>query len=226
LKDVVVIVKNLWKYYNYMGHRIAILRGINATLYRADIACIYGPSGAGKTTFLKILAGLERPDLGEIIVEGYNLTLLDDDALATIRASIVSYIPQDYGLIEDFTVYENVELPLLVAGVSEEERRVIILETLKYMGIAEKMHTKVRYLSGGEKQRVAIARALVVTPSLLLADEPTANLDWENAKKVLELFIKINRDFKTTVVMVSHDARILEFANRKFALYDGVLKEV
>jgi len=226
MKDVVVIVKNMWKYYSYMGQRIAILKGINATLYRGDIACIYGPSGAGKTTFLKILAGLERPDVGEVIVEGYNLTLLDDDALSMLRTTIVSYIPQDYGLIDDFTVYENVELPLLVSGVLEEERRVLILETLRYMGIADKMHTKVRYLSGGEKQRVAIARALVVTPSLLLADEPTANLDWENAKKVLELFTRINRDFKTTIVIVSHDARVLEFANRRFALYDGILKEV
>jgi|UniRef100_A0A7J2T9U8 ABC-type antimicrobial peptide transport system, ATPase component len=226
MKDVVVIVKNMWKYYSYMGQRIAILKGINATLYRGDIACIYGPSGAGKTTFLKILAGLERPDVGEVIVEGYNLTLLDDDALSMLRTTIVSYIPQDYGLIDDFTVYENVELPLLVSGVLEEERRVLILETLRYMGIADKMHTKVRYLSGGEKQRVAIARALVVTPSLLLADEPTANLDWENAEKVLELFTRINRDFKTTIVIVSHDARVLEFANRRFALYDGILKEV
>jgi putative ABC transport system ATP-binding protein len=226
LKDIIVTVKNLWKYYNYMGQRIAILKGVNVLLYRGDVACIYGPSGAGKTTFLKILAGLERPDAGEIIVEGYNLTLLDDDALATLRTTIVSYIPQDYGLIDDFTVYENVELPLLVAGIPEEERRVILLETLRYMGIVEKMYTKVKYLSGGEKQRVAIARALVVTPSLLLADEPTANLDWENAKRVLELFTRINRDFETTITIVSHDARVLEFANRRFALYDGVLKEV
>uniref|UniRef100_A0A7J2U3L4 ABC transporter ATP-binding protein n=1 Tax=Ignisphaera aggregans TaxID=334771 RepID=A0A7J2U3L4_9CREN len=226
MKDIIVTVKNLWKYYNYMGQRIAILKGVNVLLYRGDVACIYGPSGAGKTTFLKILAGLERPDAGEIIVEGYNLTLLDDDALATLRTTIVSYIPQDYGLIDDFTVYENVELPLLVAGIPEEERRVILLETLRYMGIVEKMYTKVKYLSGGEKQRVAIARALVVTPSLLLADEPTANLDWENAKRVLELFTRINRDFETTITIVSHDARVLEFANRRFALYDGVLKEV
>jgi len=226
MKDVVVIVRNLWKYYNYMGFRIAVLKGVDMVLYRGDIACIYGPSGAGKTTLLKILAGLERPDTGDVVIEGYNLTLLSDDALAALRTSIVSYIPQDYGLIEDFTVYENVELPLLAAGVPEEERRATILETLKYMGIAEKIYTKVKYLSGGEKQRVAIARALVVTPSLLLADEPTANLDWENAEKVLELFTKINRDFKTTIIMVSHDARVLEFANRKFALYDGVLREV
>jgi putative ABC transport system ATP-binding protein len=225
VSEPVVIVKNVWKFYSYMGQRIAVLKGINMVLYRGDMVCIYGPSGAGKTTLLKILAGLVRPDMGEVIVEGYNLSILDDDALAELRTSIISYIPQDYGLIEDFTVYENVELPLLIMGVSEEERRTIILETLRYIGISEKMNTKVKNLSGGEKQRVAIARALVVTPSILLADEPTANLDWENSKKILELFTRINKDFKTTIVIVSHDARVLEYVKRKYALYDGVLKE-
>ncbi len=225
MSEPVVIVKNVWKFYSYMGQRIAVLKGINMVLYRGDMVCIYGPSGAGKTTLLKILAGLVRPDMGEVIVEGYNLSILDDDALAELRTSIISYIPQDYGLIEDFTVYENVELPLLIMGVSEEERRTIILETLRYIGISEKMNTKVKNLSGGEKQRVAIARALVVTPSILLADEPTANLDWENSKKILELFTRINKDFKTTIVIVSHDARVLEYVKRKYALYDGVLKE-
>ncbi|MCI4437927.1 MAG: ABC transporter ATP-binding protein [Ignisphaera sp.] len=225
MSEPVVIVKNVWKFYSYMGQRIAVLKGINMVLYRGDMVCIYGPSGAGKTTLLKILAGLVRPDMGEVVVEGYNLSILDDDALAELRTSIISYIPQDYGLIEDFTVYENVELPLLIMGVSEEERRTIILETLRYIGISEKMNTKVKNLSGGEKQRVAIARALVVTPSILLADEPTANLDWENSKKILELFTRINKDFKTTIVIVSHDARVLEYVKRKYALYDGVLKE-
>jgi len=225
VSEPVVIVKNVWKFYSYMGQRIAVLKGINMVLYRGDMVCIYGPSGAGKTTLLKILAGLVRPDMGEVVVEGYNLSILDDDALAELRTSIISYIPQDYGLIEDFTVYENVELPLLIMGVSEEERRTIILETLRYIGISEKMNTKVKNLSGGEKQRVAIARALVVTPSILLADEPTANLDWENSKKILELFTRINKDFKTTIVIVSHDARVLEYVKRKYALYDGVLKE-
>lgn len=226
MKDIVVVVRNLWKYYNYMGQRIPILKGVNMLLYRGDISGIHGPSGAGKTTLLRILAGLERPDSGEVIIEGYNLNMLSDEGLAELRTGVVSFIPQDYGLVEDFTVYENIELPLLVSGVPEEERRSIISDILNYMGLTDKIRTKVRFLSGGEKQRVAIARALVVTPSLLLADEPTANLDWDNAKKVLELFIRINKDFKTTIIIVSHDARALEYANRKFVLLDGKLKEV
>ncbi|MEL9940937.1 MAG: ABC transporter ATP-binding protein [Ignisphaera sp.] len=226
MKDLVVIVRNVWKYYNYMGNRIPILKGVNMSLYRGDVGGIHGPSGAGKTTLLKILAGLDRPDMGEVIIEGYNLSMLDDEGLAELRTGVVSFIPQDYGLIEEFTVYENIELPLLVSGVPEEERKALINDILNYMGLTDKIKTKVRFLSGGEKQRVAIARALVVTPSLLLADEPTANLDWENAKKVLELFTKINRDFQTTILIVSHDARVLEYTNRRFVLIDGILKEV
>ncbi|MEM1779103.1 MAG: ABC transporter ATP-binding protein [Ignisphaera sp.] len=224
--SIVVIISHLWKYYTASGSSIAILKDINLTIRRGEIIGIHGPSGAGKTTLLKILAGLERPDSGEIIVEGYNLNLLDDDALALLRTSIVSYIPQDYGLIDEFTVYENVELPLLLIGLPENERKNSVYSILEYMGLRDKERIKVKYLSGGEKQRVSIARSLVTTPSLLLADEPTANLDWDNAKKVLELFNKINRDFKTTIIIVSHDTRVLEFVSRRFILYDGILKEV
>lgn len=224
--SIVVIISHLWKYYTASGSSIAILKDINLTIRRGEIIGIHGPSGAGKTTLLKILAGLERPDSGEIIVEGYNLNLLDDDALALLRTSIVSYIPQDYGLIDEFTVYENVELPLLLIGLPERERKNSVHSILDYMGLRDKERSKVKYLSGGEKQRVSIARSLVTTPSLLLADEPTANLDWDNAKKVLELFNKINRDFKTTIIIVSHDTRVLEFVSRRFILYDGILKEI
>ncbi|MCS7111268.1 MAG: ABC transporter ATP-binding protein [Ignisphaera sp.] len=202
------------------------MRDVNLLVKRGEIIGIHGPSGAGKTTLLKILAGLERPDSGEVIVEGYNLNLLDDDGLALLRTSIVSYIPQDYGLIDEFTVYENIELPLLLAGLPKRERRNAINSILDYMGLRDKERIKVKYLSGGEKQRVSIARSLVTTPSLLLADEPTANLDWDNAKRVLELFNKINKDFRTTIVIVSHDMRVLEFVTKRFVLYDGLLKEV
>ncbi len=224
--SMVVIVRHLWKYYIALGSSIAILKDVNLLVKRGEIIGIHGPSGAGKTTLLKILAGLERPDSGEVIVEGYNLNLLDDEGLALLRTSIVSYIPQDYGLIDEFTVYENIEIPLLLIGLPERERRNSIYNILDYMGLRDKEKIKVKYLSGGEKQRVSIARSLVITPSLLLADEPTANLDWDNAKKVLELFNKINKDFKTTIIIVSHDTRVLEFVTRRFVLYDGILKEV
>lgn len=226
MKRVVVMTRNLWKFYVIGGRAVPVLRNINMHVYRGEIVCIHGPSGAGKTTLLKIFAGLERPDQGEVIVDGYNLAMLDDDSLAALRANVISYIPQDYGLVEELTVYENVEIPLVVVGVEERERRSRIYSILEYMGLLGRENVKVKILSGGERQRVAIARSLVVTPSVLLADEPTANLDWDNARKVLELMKKISSDFETTVIMVSHDPRVLEYANRKYMLYDGVLTEI
>ena len=151
--------------------------------------------------------------------------MLDDLGLAMIRNTVVAYIPQDYGLIDEFSVWENVELPLLIAGIGKNSRERKILEALKYMGLEGKAKVRPKTLSGGERQRVAIARALVTTPSVLLADEPTANLDWENAVKVAGLLHKVRKDFNTTVIVVTHDPRILEFMDRSMTLYDGVLKD-
>ena len=187
---------------------------------------ICGEAGAGKTTLLRIIAGLERPDRGEVIVDGYNLNMLDELGLAMLRNTVVSYIPQDYGLIEELTVWENVEIPLLLAGTAKDVREVKVSEVLEYIGLINKANTKVAKLSGGEKQRVAIARALVTTPSALLADEPTANLDWDNAVKVAELFRRIKDDFNTTVIIVTHDPRLLDFMDRSMNLIYGKLKEI
>ena len=225
-RDIVVLLCDVWKSYRSRGEIVTALRGVNLRVARGEIVGIHGPSGAGKTTLLKIIAGLEKPDRGEVIVEGYNLNQLNEDGLAMLRNTIVSFIPQEYGLIDELSVYENIELPLLLAGVSHEERRARVRELIEYIGLKGKEHVKPKYLSGGEKQRVAIARALANTPSILLADEPTANLDWENASKVMELFKQVNRDFRTTIIIVSHDPRILRFVDRRLILQDGVLREV
>ncbi|MEM3849039.1 MAG: ATP-binding cassette domain-containing protein, partial [Zestosphaera sp.] len=141
------------------------------------------------------------------------------------RNTVVSYIPQDYGVIDEFTVFENVEIPMLIAGVGREERVRRVREVLEYIGLLSKVDVRTKHLSGGEKQRVAIARALVMTPSVLLADEPTANLDWNTALKVIDLFTKIRKDFKTTVVIVTHDPRLLDLMDRSLNLLDGYLKD-
>lgn len=225
-KDVVVLLKDVWKGYRTGSSITYVLKGINAEFYRKEIVGIHGPSGAGKTTLLRIIAGLERPDRGEVIVDGYNLNMLDELGLAMLRNTVVSYIPQDYGLIEELTVWENVEIPLLLAGTAKDVREVKVSEVLEYIGLINKANTKVAKLSGGEKQRVAIARALVTTPSALLADEPTANLDWDNAVKVAELFRRIKDDFNTTVIIVTHDPRLLDFMDRSMNLIYGKLKEI
>jgi len=224
--DLIVVLRDVWKSYRVGQSRVTVLRNVNARFKRGEIVGIHGPSGSGKTTLLKLIAGLERPDRGEIIVDGYNLNMLDDLGLAMIRNTIVSYIPQDYGLIEGLSVKDNIELPLLLSGMPSDERERKIDEILDYIGLREKNHVKVSRLSSGEKQRVAIARALVTTPSVLLADEPTANLDWRNAVRVAELFRSIRRDFKTTVIIVTHDPRLLDFMDRSMTIVSGTLKEI
>ncbi|MEM0025488.1 MAG: ABC transporter ATP-binding protein [Zestosphaera sp.] len=225
MEEVVVLLKDVWKTYDEGNKKVVILKKINASFKRGEIIGIHGPSGSGKTTLLKLIAGLIRPDRGEVIVDGYNLNMLDENGLAMIRNTVVSYIPQDYGVIDEFTVFENVELPMLIAGVSKEERSRRVKEVLDYIGLHNKVNVKTKLLSGGERQRVAIARALVMTPSVLLADEPTANLDWNTALKVIELFKNIREDFKTTIIIVTHDPRLLDLMDRSLTLMDGYLKD-
>jgi len=226
MREVAVLLRDVWKSYKFGVEIVNVLKNVNAVFMRGEVIGIHGPSGSGKTTLLKIIAGLERPDRGEVIVCGYNLNLLDEVGLSMIRNSIVSYIPQDYGLIESLTVFENVELPLLIAGVDKLSRLRKVSEVIKYIGLNGKEWLRPTRLSGGERQRVAIARALVTTPSVLLADEPTANLDWSNAIKVMELFKDIKKDFNTTIVIVTHDPRILEFVDRSLTMFEGTLKEI
>ena len=224
-EEPVVVLRNVWKTYVEGDQTITILRNVNAVFQRGEIAGIHGPSGSGKTTLLKIIAGLDRPDRGEVIVDGYNLNMLDDLGLSMVRNTIVAYIPQDYGIIDELTVRENIELPLLVGGVSREEINKKVSEVLKYIGLENKASSKPHRLSGGERQRIAIARALVTTPTVLLADEPTANLDWRNAIRVAELFHEIRDDFGTTVIIVTHYLRLLEYMDRSMNLLDGMLKD-
>jgi len=226
LSEIVVALRDVWKYYVVQSKPVAVLKGVTATIRRGEIVGIHGPSGAGKTTLLKIIAGLEKPDRGEVVVDGYLITALDDDGLASLRNTVIGFIPQDAGLIDELTVFENIELPLLIAGVDREERRKRVEELIDYIGLRGREKALPRYLSGGERQRVAIARALANTPSVILADEPTANLDWDNARRVLQLFDRIRRDFGTTIIIVTHDPRVLEFTDRKFLLEDGVLREI
>jgi len=224
--EIVVLLKEVWKTYTTSEGILPVLRGVNMVAYRGELVGIHGPSGSGKTTLLRVIAGLERPDRGEVIVDGYNLNMLDDYGLAMYRNTVCSYIPQDFAVIDSLTVFENVEMPLILAGVSSETRARKVMEVLEYVGLKGKARQRVAKLSGGERQRVAIARALVTTPSVLLADEPTANLDWSNAIKVAELFLSIRKDFGTTVIIVTHDARLLEYVDRSMALIEGTLKNI
>lgn len=223
--DITIWLRDVWKTYVDGERVVTALKGVNLSVKRGEIVGIQGPSGSGKSTLLKIIAGIERPDRGDVIVEGYNLNMLDENGLAMLRNTVVGYIPQDLGLIEELTIYENIELPLLIAGMPRSERRARVLSVMEYIGLKGKEKAKPLRLSGGERQRVAIARALVNTPTIILADEPTANLDWQNAIKVLELFRKIRDDFNTTIIIVSHDPRVMKYTDRSLLMYDGFLSE-
>jgi len=224
-EEKVVVLRDVWKVYRSGEVVVEALKGVSMDVNRGEIVLVHGPSGSGKTTLLKIIAGLERPDKGSVVVDGYELTLLDEEGLAMIRNTIVGYIPQDYGLIEDFTTWENIELPLLIAGFPRKRREALVNDIMRYVGIQARATVPVKKLSGGERQRVAIARALVNTPSVLLADEPTANLDWENTLVVMELFKNIRRDFNTAIIIVSHDPRIIDYADKMIMLQEGRIKE-
>jgi putative ABC transport system ATP-binding protein len=223
--EPVVILRDVWKIYRdpKIGE-VPALKGVNLVVKRGEIMVIHGPSGSGKTTLLKLMAGLTKPDRGDVVVDGYNISLLGEEELAMIRNTLVGYIPQDYGLVEDLTVYENVELPLILAGAPKRVRKERVMEILEYIGLRDLAQKSVKYLSGGEKQRVAIARAMVNTPSVILADEPTANLDWDNSLRVLEMLKGLNKDFQTTVVIVSHDPRVIDYADRAVIIVGGVIK--
>ena len=183
-----------------------------------------GPSGSGKTTLLNLIAGIDRPTSGKVIVAGTDVAQLSESALAVWRSQNVGFIFQFYNLIPVLSATENVELPLLLTSLGKAERRERALTALKVVGLADRAGHYPRQLSGGQEQRVAIARAIVADPKVLVADEPTGDLDSKSAEEILALMETLNRDFKKTIVMVTHDPRAAERAHTQKHLEKGVLK--
>ncbi|MGC8583278.1 MAG: ABC transporter ATP-binding protein [Thermoproteus sp.] len=202
------------------------LRGITYSIPRGIFQCVVGPSGSGKTTLLHIIGGIDRPTRGEVWVAGVRLNDLDDDQLADFRNKNVGFVFQMFYLIPRMTVLENVELPLILRGVPKARRREMALEALKLAGL-DGVDPKKRptQLSGGEQQRVAIARAIVARPRILLADEPTGNLDSVTAAKVMETFLSLKKELGITIVMVTHNLELLKYCDRVVRLRDGVIVE-
>jgi len=186
---------------------------------------LMGPSGSGKSTLLNLLAGLDRPDSGEVMVAGQALSALDEDGLAAWRARHVGLVFQFYNLIPVLSALENVELPLLLTNLSKAQRRDHVMTALDIVALSDRAAHYPRQLSGGQEQRVAIARAIVTDPTLLLADEPTGDLDAKSAAEVLTLLQRLNREFKKTIVMVTHDPHAAERAKRILHLEKGTLVE-
>jgi len=218
-----VVVRDLYKEFYRDKLTIPVLMGTNLQVERGDFLALMGPSGSGKTTLLNLIAGLDRPTRGELIVAGDDLSQLSESALARWRSQHIGFIFQLYNLIPVLTAFENVELPLLLTPLSRRERAEHVRTGLDIVGLSDRMDHYPRQLSGGQEQRVAIARAIVNDPALLVADEPTGDLDAKSAREILDLLGRLNAEFGKTIVMVTHDPHAAERARKLVHLEKGVL---
>ena len=216
---------DVYKSYRNGATPVTALEGVNLRFEAGDFVTIMGPSGGGKTTLLNLLAGLDLPDRGQIILQGRKISDLSDHDLTLLRRKEIGFVFQFFNLMPTLTVQENVELPLLLAHSSKTEgSRVKTL--LEYVGLWNRAQSFPAELSGGEMQRVAIARALVHQPVILLADEPTGNLDSENGQRIIELMERAATDFNTTVILVTHNPKIAECGNKHYEIRDGKLNGI
>lgn len=216
--------KNITKTYCRSNVEVHALRGVSLTVERGEFLSIIGPSGSGKTTMMDILGCLSRPTSGSYYLEGHDVSKLSDDELSDIRKKKIGFVFQTFNLISRTSALDNVELPLLYSGVSQEERRKRAMNALKVVGLQMRANHDPNELSGGEQQRVAIARALINNPSIIFADEPTGNLDSKTGKEIMALFEKLHQEGKT-VIMVTHDANVADYAERSIKIKDGKIEE-
>jgi len=221
-KPVIELI-NLKKIYYSDGIATPAVRGITLKIMNGEFVAIVGPSGSGKSTLLNMIGALDRPTEGRVLIDGIDINKLSDDGLAELRNKKIGFIFQTYNLLARISVLRNVELPLIVRGTPAQVRRKKALSALEEVGLRDKAFNKPTQLSGGEQQRVAIARALVSDPKILLADEPTGNLDSANAKLIAELFSELNQKGRT-IVMVTHNMEMASYARRIIYLRDGMIE--
>jgi putative ABC transport system ATP-binding protein len=218
-----VELDDVCKAYERDGQHIPVLEHVGLFIPQGEFMALMGPSGSGKTTLLNLIAGIDRPKSGSVLVHGTELTALSEGALAKWRSRAVGFIFQFYNLIPVLTAAGNVELPLMLSPLSKKQRRERTLTALRIVGLADRAEHYPRQLSGGQEQRVAIARAIVTDPQILVADEPTGDLDAKSAEEILDLMQALNREFGKTIVMVTHDPRAASRAHSQKHLEKGVL---
>ncbi len=223
MSDVIIRLEDIQKSYFMGSQAIPVLKGISLDIFKNEYVALMGPSGSGKSTLMNILGCLDSPTGGKYILNGKDVSKMLDDDLAEVRNTEIGFVFQQFNLLPRLSAAENVALPLIYAGVSKKERIERAMEALKKVGLEDRSHHKSNELSGGQIQRVAIARALVNNPSLLLADEPTGNLDSKTSVEVMEIFGKI-REAGNTVVLVTHEEDIASYAHRVVRLRDGLIE--
>jgi putative ABC transport system ATP-binding protein len=218
--DAIIVTRNLQRDYDMGGEVVHALRAVDITIRKNEFVAVMGPSGSGKSTLMNLIGCLDSPSGGEYWLNGYRVSELADDDLARIRNREIGFVFQTFNLLARATALHNVELPLVYAGIASKERRALATEALSRVSLTDRMQHKPNELSGGQRQRVAIARALVNRPSILLADEPTGNLDSATSYDIMELFRTLHREGQT-IIVVTHEPDIAEYALRQIHLKDG-----
>jgi putative ABC transport system ATP-binding protein len=221
--EAIVRVRDVHKFFTRGSEQLDVLSGLSLDVPRGDFLALMGPSGSGKTTLLNLIAGLDSPSAGQIWVDGQEISTMSEGDLASWRTRHVGFVFQFYHLLSVLTAYENVELPLLLLPLSASERRRQVETALELVGLADRNNHRPGQLSGGQQQRVGIARAIVTDPSIIVADEPTGDLDAKSAEEILDLLVALSKSADKTIIMVTHDARAAQRASRILHLEKGQL---
>lgn len=225
-REPVIQVKNLYKIFKVGDSKVRALNGVDLTIYRGEFCAIVGTSGSGKSTMLNMLAGLEKPTKGEVIIAGEHLEQMKENELVRFRREKVGFIFQSFNLLGTMNAIENVALPLTFRGVDKKTREAKAVQMLKLVGLPKHMKHRPNEMSGGQQQRVGVARALVLDPEIIFADEPTGNLDSNTSAEVMQLMRKVVEEKNQTLVMVTHDNHLAGFADRIFHIIDGKIVKV
>jgi putative ABC transport system ATP-binding protein len=218
-------IENVTRVYKIGDVETQALRGVNLSIENGEFTALVGPSGSGKTTLLQMIGCLDQPSSGSVWVNGHDVTRLNRNQRADMRKGHIGFIFQFFALIPTLTAYENIEMPLLLNGTPAAERKARVEELLKAVDLADRAQNRPDQMSGGQQQRVAIARALATKPALILADEPTANLDTVNGEQVMEIMTRLNQETGVTFVFATHDPRVIKYARRVVTLRDGLIVE-
>ena len=225
-REAVISVKNLYKIYRVGDSKVRALNGVDLTIYKGEFCAIVGTSGSGKSTMLNMLAGLEKPTKGEVVINGEHIEKMNENQLVKFRRDHVGFIFQSFNLLQTMTAQENVALPLVFRGADKKERLKKAGDLLDLVGLPEHKKHKPNEMSGGQQQRVGVARALVVDPEIIFADEPTGNLDSNTSRDIMNMMQRVVREQKKTLVMVTHDNHLAGFADRIFHIIDGKIVKI
>jgi len=225
-EEIIIKAQGVEKHYGSGESIVKALNGIDLDIYRGEYLSIMGPSGSGKSTFFNMVGGLDLPSVGKVTIDGYNLSDLSQSQLAWLRCNRIGYIFQSFNLVTVMTALENVTLPMFLKGLDKEEAETLGMEILKKVGLEERWDHKPNELSGGQQQRVAIARALANSPKIILADEPTGNLDLKTGEEVIHILKTLSEENNTTVITATHDMKMLNISTRVVWILDGKIDKV